>query len=135
MIPQGKQWWWDGTTWRDAWNGNAPVEDGTSYDSEEFAAYEIILDVCGCVTGEVADALFDYLTWLDGTNRHTMPDPYPVLAAALADNHEFTEHGGSIYGAWLTDQGRAWMRLYEREIVERMVLIDPPTGDTGVPPT
>jgi hypothetical protein len=51
----------------------------------------------------------DWATWWKARREHWEldDDDLYLVIAYIADALGFTEHGGSIYGAWLTDKGRA----------------------------
>jgi hypothetical protein len=73
-----------------------------------------LLHWCGCGEPERIDALMrDYLASLrDGPNVHDQTD-VEVLLAYIADRARWTEHGTSIRGAWLTDNGKRVLRLLD----------------------
>jgi hypothetical protein len=48
----------------------------------------------------------------DGPNVHDQTD-VEVLLAYIADRARWTEHGTSIRGAWLTDNGKRVLRLLD----------------------
>ena len=79
-------------------------------DSDIDTDQEIVLDVCGCINTEIADELREYLTWLANREWTDMWQGTWAIAV-IADEHEFTEHGGNIGGAWITEVGRAWLAL------------------------
>lgn len=79
---------------------------------------------CGCGDGDRVDELMlDYLTWketywtwvrsqdervrIDWTQTPDCPlaEDVQILLAYIADAAGWTEHGGSVFGAWLTDDG------------------------------
>lgn len=80
---------------------------------------EAWLNLCGCGNPEdVVDAMLDYLTRVEAgwteprvfqiRDDHHLAD---LLLAYLADNRHLTEHGGGIYGVWLTAEGVRWLEL------------------------
>lgn len=66
---------------------------------------------CGCGQPERVDAMM--LAYLESRAGEGFPKPDPagvsedaaLLLAYLADMLDWTEHGGSVGGAWLTDEG------------------------------
>lgn len=92
---------------------------------------EAVLDLCGCGSPEdVVEAMATYLTRVEA--RWAEPRVEPVedqirqgdnhlpdlLLAYLADNRKLTEHGGSIYGVWLRDEGKRWLELFRSEATD-----------------
>ena len=87
-----------------AWEGDVELLMGSDVDG---------LGLCCCGEPErVVRMMADYL-------NHRNPD-YPtivntdgsdaqMLLAYLADKCGLTEHGGTVYGAWLTDEGKRWL--------------------------
>jgi hypothetical protein len=87
------------------------------------------LGICGCGQPErVADMVRRYLEALNwawekgpaGEHAHYWKERWPkmeeraklsedsfLLCAYLADTQDLTEHGGSVFGSWLSDKGRA----------------------------
>ena len=75
-------------------------------------------DFCACGNPEIVeDAMLAYLDGvIDLDNEDTVtPDGWRarcggevafLLLAYLADQQKWTKHGGSVYGAWITDKGR-----------------------------
>ncbi len=43
--------------------------------------------------------------------QHSLADKEFLLIAYIADRAQLTEHGGSVYGAWLTDKGTKWVEM------------------------
>ena len=41
--------------------------------------------------------------------KHKLSDNEFLLVAYIADDKKLTEHGGSVYGAWLTERGKKWL--------------------------
>jgi hypothetical protein len=74
---------------------------------------------CGCGSHEDVDAWM--LAYLRSRAGDEWPKPQPEgvsedaagLLAYMADDLGWTEHGGSIYGAWLTDEGRLVIQRME----------------------
>lgn len=60
---------------------------------------------CGCGEPEIVDRLM--LDYLEVAAVHGALPERLVMSAYLAAELDWTEHGGSIYGAWLTDDGTA----------------------------
>lgn len=107
--------------------------DGCSYDSALEAFGIGALGFCGCGDPEgMAELARDYLRWLNAcpgldavpiwsisletvayedwrARKPEMTDREELLLAYLLDDKGLTEHGGSVYGAWPTDEGNAWL--------------------------
>lgn len=99
-----KQWVFTNGEWFDTLN----MLPAKSLDQDGYNdSFELILGVCGCIADVVADTIYKYLTDVDYTD-------FDAMTAAMADTLGFTEHGGSVRSAWLTEAGKAWMRLYEK---------------------
>lgn len=110
----------------DTWNIDK-YPDAIDTNSEWFADLsmgsswaEAWLDLCGCGNPDVVvDAMLDYLTRVEagpqawGENPQIRDDHHlaDLLLAYLADNRHLTEHGGGIYGVWLTHEGKRWLEL------------------------
>ncbi len=110
--------------WRDALNN---LTDDDAVDWRESWAEEI-LPICGCyMPAVIVDGMVAYLgrvvTWGEGGDtpplRHGTPDHLAdYLLAELASTVGLTEHGGSIGGSWISDAGRRWLQLAERDGAE-----------------
>lgn len=85
--------------------------DGAWYDSPEEYFWMEILGGCGCGTSDIlaeeAWAVFDYFAkkeyvagFFDDNGKRE------ILAHWMSSKDEFFEHGGSVYGTWLTEKGR-----------------------------
>lgn len=110
--------------WCDRLNGNDP------HDSEPLAngwstwAEAILADQagwCDCIDLiRVLPLMREYLTGHWGRFDQTIiqfdrDDPLQTVVAAIADQVQFTEHGGNIGGSWLRPEGRRWLALLERD--------------------
>lgn len=51
--------------------------------------------------------------------RHGLADDAFLLCAYIADDKKLTEHGGSVYGAWLTERGKKWLAEITAALNER----------------
>lgn len=85
-------------------NGDpAPSEDPTDRVESEFAQR---LGVCGCGNPMAAmQTLLQVLGSLHTSTPSELPTGMHMLALYLLDEKELIEHGGSLYGAWLTKKG------------------------------
>ena len=83
------------------------VLDGTDAVYEPAGMVVCHMDWCSCGTPEVIDeAMVAYLDSDDDGILRSAPDAETMLLAYIADHLGWTAHGGSIHGAWLTDDGR-----------------------------
>lgn len=57
----------------------------------------------------------------DTKQKHGFDEDMWLLLAYIADDKELTEHGSSVYGAWLTEKGRAWLDAADAEVARREV--------------
>ena len=98
--------------------------DGCHYDNDQEAQYFYTLGLCGCGNpDEVHEFLIDCAkcfdrgtlsgkdwgeaTGVDGILTEVLNSP-KVAAEFIAhflDQRGLTEHGGSVYGSWLTEDG------------------------------
>lgn len=84
-----------------------PVLDGTD---DQIIRTEMVsrhLGWCGC--GNPEDIDLAMLAYLDSGTPDILALPEglaELMLAYIADDLGWTEHGGSVYGAWLTDDGR-----------------------------
>lgn len=68
-----------------------------------------MFDFCTCGAPDVfAEQLYEYLKIVES---RTVPDDTYIAYMYLADKAGLTEHGGSVFGAWLTIKGE---KLLER---------------------
>jgi len=97
----------------DQWNGDRVLnstQDLAALGDLDTAA-QAVLDVCGCVSDVLAAEMHAYLSAVvDGVRWDG-----PWAIACIADDHELTEHGGSIAYPWVTDAGREWLRLWRED--------------------
>lgn len=89
---------------------NAPLD--TKEYSESLETY-IMVDVLGfCACGSpwiILNGLEKYLDVVE--KREYREDENFLLYAYVADRAKLTDHGGSVYGAWLTDKGEEILNL------------------------
>lgn len=108
--------------------------DGVSFEDDISLLVSSKVDglgFCGCGSPErVADMICRYLeavdwAWECGPNmefahywaercqnmieRAKLEEDAFMLCAYIADSRRFTEHGGSVGGAWLSDKGRSFV--------------------------
>lgn len=113
----------------------------TFYDTcREIFHYEI-LNWCGCENPEEADsAVLKYLNCLSytcygsDTEFESIPlynlrdifggqdDPLLLCLMYMMDSFEFTDHGSSIYGSWLTTKGYIFRLCLRRWRIEQDAL-------------
>lgn len=65
---------------------------------------------CGC--GQPEKVLAELIATLDWAASDLASRPMyegPLLPLYVLDQVGFTEHGGSVFGSWLTDEGREWL--------------------------
>lgn len=85
------------------------VRDVVREELNSFLDAGLLSHWCGCgMPEEIDKAMLTYLS--SGTH------PYPnilkinnttdLFCAYIADSLGWTEHGGSVYGAWLTEEGK-----------------------------
>lgn len=95
-------------------------EDGTTYGNY-LDFIESKLGLCGCRDGEIVDDIFSVLMHLGSGENHGHyytnfpiegPDKYKELILHILDSHRLLDHGVSIRGSWLSEEGR--------EIVKRL---------------
>lgn len=126
-MNDGPQFVFHDGQWRDAWNNltdTGPQIPGFDDDWEEMI---LMQHFCGCGSPDaVVKAMRDYMNRVRTyTNLVHQPGPLPdgierpvpdddlaaLLLAYIADHLGFTDHGGSVYGAWITDAGSRWLDL------------------------
>lgn len=82
--------------------------------SEEFVN-EIMdmFEFCGCGCPDCfVEQLYEYLKLVE---KREIPDDKYVAYMYLADNAGLTEHGSSVYGAWLSEKGKKLLKKMEDE--------------------
>ena len=95
--------------------------DGCDYETAWDALYST-LELCGCGSPEenyiflasCLEATSDkYPNIIDYKKVRAIvlenPETVTELVLHLLDAAELTEHGGSVYGSWLTDRGRQFI--------------------------
>lgn len=91
----------------DTWN----VLPATAKDVEA-----ILFDSVWCSCGSpeiIVKAMGSYLNlFLETGYTPRIYTTEGLLLAYWADACDLTEHGGSVYGAWLSDKGKKWVELY-----------------------
>ena len=92
-------------------------EDGCYHSDLESAVWCGVFGFCGCgdcqYELERLYATLEILKREDRTDRNELYDVnngYQIYLYLL-DRYEFTEHGSSIYGSWLTDKGEALYKV------------------------
>jgi hypothetical protein len=100
-------------------------QDGCHYDSEAEAMYFAQTGLCGCGSPEdVHQMLIDCLTAVCDGELSTIIDYKKVVEIIKAnpetmaqfvlhflDKVNLTEHGGSVYGSWLTERGKQFVEV------------------------
>lgn len=97
---------------------------GTNEDSGVYVLDALVsteLGWCACGNPEDVDRMMlTYLEWAEArfdkqsevswdTPLDNVSDDAKFLLAYIADGLDWTEHGGSVGGAWLTDEGKEAM--------------------------
>ena len=101
--------------WEDQWNYARDTKDHPDPD-RSWAEAIAMQGWCGCGSPEmVTAALYEYLRHLGYSSESNLGW---LLLAYRADQLGFTEHGGSVYGSWITDAGKRWMVLYEESLTD-----------------
>ena len=103
---------------RDPGNGMLIGPDGCHYDSESEAMYFGQIGLCGCGDPDrvhqflidcLGSASDDFPSLLDVDKVQNLILSRPQVVAEFVlhflDSVNLTEHGGSVYGSWLTDRG------------------------------
>lgn len=102
--------------------------DGCWYDNDTAELWDAIwcgvFGFCGCGdVGEQFDRLLKVLHLLDNNDKrheerirnitelNKRPDLHIYLY--ILDDKDFSEHGGSVLGSWLTEKGVALLRVLE----------------------
>lgn len=90
-------------------------------DTIQFYYFEK-LGWCGCGMPGVALKIIG--KYLEGRkeNRKISDNPLALCLAYELDRAEFTEHGSSIYGCWLTENGEKFLEAIQE--AEKMGIID-----------
>ena len=104
---------------RDTDNGMLVGPDGCHYNTEAEAMYYGQIGLCGCGRPEdVHEFLIlclsakrdDYPSLIDFKKIAEIIKDDPEVVAEFVlhflDLRNMTEHGGSVYGSWLTDRGK-----------------------------
>jgi len=91
--------------------------DGCHYDSPQEVQYFCKLNLCGCGNPDEVHALLiqcakhfgngPFALRVDGIVNLVKENPEVVaqFIAHFLDSKGLTEHGGSVYGSWLTEDG------------------------------
>lgn len=109
---------------RDPSNDCLVGPDGCHYDSEQEAMYFSLKASCGCgnpcgVHGFLIQCLRQFETdaWpkpgVEGIKKVLLehPDIAAEFIAHYLSSEDFTEHGGSVYGSWITDRGKQFIEI------------------------
>ena len=93
--------------------------DGCTYEDLECAIWCGIFDFCGCGDPEYQlEKIYETLKILRLEERYKIHETNEYdIYLYLLDLHEFTEHGFSISGSFLTEKGEALMYVL-RHILE-----------------
>lgn len=104
---------------RDPKNGCLIGPDGCHYDTEAQAFYFDQFGLCGCGRPEkvhqflldcLSAARKDHPSLLDIKRIEELVSQNPSIVAEFVlhflDAVDLTEHGGSVYGCWLTERGK-----------------------------
>ena len=95
---------------------NFKYVDGMFVDSEGLSYQSLTSMICGGLFGFCGCGDNDYEmgkfreVLLAIQERVCLREEYQIYLYLL-DKHEFTEHGSSIYGSWLTEKGEALLFL------------------------
>ena len=93
------------------------VSKGKEYneDLEDYIMVDV-LGFCGC--GSPDTILRNLERYLDIVEKRKYPKSDGLLVYAyVADAAKLTDHGGSVYGAWLTDKGEKVLRLLRENAI------------------
>lgn len=97
--------------------------EGVSYDSLTGMICGGLFGFCGC--GDNDYEMKKFREVLLALQQRVCLDFEYQIYLYLLDNHEFTEHGFSVFGSWLTEKGEALLFLlnkWEDERVEDTIL-------------
>lgn len=83
---------------------------------------------CGCSDPQLAwQWVFDYLEAKENGHFHHPEEGSEMIAVYLMDHLQMTEHGVSVAGAWLTDEGKealAFLKEHGTDWQEKGTWID-----------
>ena len=105
---------------KDDESGNFTAPDGCHYKTPQELMYFWGLGLCGCGRpGDVHAFLIDCLKCFDegdGVNDIAKivterPKAAAEFIAHFLEQRNLTEHGGSVYGSWLTDLGEQFIEV------------------------
>lgn len=119
--PRTNQWGFhDDGHWWDDWNSirdDDPLQRQWQVDVAEAILFD---GYCACGSPEkIVELMASFLTLArvsDSGMHHTQivdNEPLDLMLAYWADRRRLTEHGGSVYGAWVTTAGFRWLELVE----------------------
>lgn len=103
--------------------------DGCHYDNAVQAYYFGVLKFCGCGRPEdvltlLRDALAAYCI-ADWDEKKGAVDALLPMSCPISLNYKYwldslglIEHGSSVYGSWITDHGKAVLKLLEMHNLE-----------------
>lgn len=77
-----------------------------------------VLDFCSCGNPEAVLLEMSRVIKLFMDPKHDTPPDSDLIYLYVADRAELMEHGGSVYGAWVTEKGEAFIRLVEVAVKE-----------------
>lgn len=108
-------------------NGCVIGPEGCHYDTEAEAMYFDQLGLCGCGEPEEVHKFLVLACGYFDRDKHGFEAPYPVSKIAdlvranpdiaaefighFLDKKHLLEHGGSVYGAWLTERGKQFVEI------------------------
>lgn len=109
----------------DTWNEGVNDESECWNADQGVTWPEMVLEICACGEPEdVVDAMGEYLARVEESSNfdfhpfgfmsirdgeHRLAD---LLLAYFSADRNLTEHGSSVYGAWLTAAGKRWLELW-----------------------
>ena len=109
---------------RDPDDGMILGPDDCYYDTEQEAMYYGQIGLCGCgQPEEVHRLLLDCMSAINDDHPSLIsaekvarivserPDVVAEMILHFLDSREVTEHGGSVYGSWLTDRGKQMLEI------------------------
>jgi hypothetical protein len=103
-------------------SGRIIGHDDCHYDSKAEAMYFGQLELCGCGNPDDVHRLIiecskmfegDKKKGIDGIMELVKSEPKVAseFIAHFLEQKNLTEHGGSVYGSWLTDRGKQFIEI------------------------
>jgi len=97
--------------WWDEWNSKRDDEEQTPGFEIEWQEAILFDGFCGCGSpNRIVDAMIEYLSQ-DDKMLGCGEGLDQLMLAYWADSAGLTEHGTSVFAAWLTPAGRRWLEL------------------------